>query len=343
VRSAGFGEAARRAPYPAWAGPAERLRYLLEYAVEAHSRYDSQPWLFEIEGAELRLFVDRRRALKAADPRGRHLFMACGAALESLTIAAAHFGHRLEALPPGEARDLVARVRLAERHHPTPEDDGLFEALSPGSRRHSSAPDQVPQPLLAELARGAEPCAIRALPDWAAAGVAELVAEAEAVQWASPRFRVERAAWTTRRGRAPASVPRERVGLLRRLFTRGTRARAEVARRGAERTRTLILLHTAGDAQGDWIAAGAATQRLRLRAAARGYASETFDAAVEVADVRRRLRAAAGVAGSPQALVRLARGTAPERAPRRPLGLVLRSFATEVAVELQVDEAARAG
>ena len=41
--------------FPSWGGPAERLRFLLQWAVLAPSRHNTQPWLFEIEGDELRL------------------------------------------------------------------------------------------------------------------------------------------------------------------------------------------------------------------------------------------------------------------------------------------------
>ena len=65
--------------FPAWAGPAERLRFLLRYAILAPSRHNTQPWLFEIEGDELRVYADRSRALPVADPDGRQQLMSCGA------------------------------------------------------------------------------------------------------------------------------------------------------------------------------------------------------------------------------------------------------------------------
>src|SRR5512142_3516001 len=79
--------------FPSWGDPAERLRFLLSWAVLAPSRHNTQPWLFEIEGDEVRLYADGSRALHATDPDGRELLMACGAALTNLTLAAAHFGH----------------------------------------------------------------------------------------------------------------------------------------------------------------------------------------------------------------------------------------------------------
>ncbi len=116
--------------FPAWAGPAERLRYLLRYATLAPSRHNAQPWLFEIDGPELRVYVDPRRALKSADPLGREATMACGAAVENLCLAAAWFGHQadVKTRDPGHEQP-IAVVRLAGRRHPTPAEAELFGAI----------------------------------------------------------------------------------------------------------------------------------------------------------------------------------------------------------------------
>ena len=70
----GVSGAAERA-FPAWGGAAEKLRFLLGWAVLAPSRHNTQPWNFEIEGDELRVYADLARALPEADPDGRQLVM----------------------------------------------------------------------------------------------------------------------------------------------------------------------------------------------------------------------------------------------------------------------------
>src|SRR5512144_1589325 len=116
---------------PTAAGPAQRLRFFLRWAVLAPSRNNTQPWLFEIAGDELRVYADTSRALPVADPDGRQLLMSCGAALVNLRLAAAHFGHAtsLEILQ-GHRRDgLLGRVRLEERRASTPELEEMFRAI----------------------------------------------------------------------------------------------------------------------------------------------------------------------------------------------------------------------
>lgn len=338
----------RRPAFPAWAGPAERLRYLIRYATRAPSRHNAQPWLFEIEGPELRLFVDPRRALKVADPSGREATLACGAAIENLRIGAAHHGLHVEVEPCDPDRaGLVAIARLESRRQPTEAEEELFGAI-PLRRTaltfHSpSVPPEELAGLAAEVGRDGM---FRRVPRWLARPVAELVAEADALQWSDGRFRAELAAWTCRRGsRRLEGLPPERAragsspaGPLRRLLQRaGGRWGGEVDRRCDERTRTLLLLSTRDDGPRDWLAAGRAMQRLLLRATVDGLAVSFLSQPIEVTGVRRRLRREMGDPGWPQLLLRVGYGARSPATPRRPVELVLRTFASELAVEIDLE------
>jgi nitroreductase len=334
-------------PFPAWAGPAERLRFLLRHAVLAPSRYNAQPWAFEIDGEDLRVHVDRRRALPATDPHGREATIACGAALENARIAAAHHGHELgvEVRPPRPGEPL-AIGRLLERRAPTPDEEELFHAIP--VRRTASAfyPEPVSPEALAELAAAARRTVLlRRLPRWLARPVAELVAEADAIQWSSARFRREVATWTSC-GKRPADRagtwrrqgPAGAGGLLRRLLHFGNRiSPQEAVRRLDEQTRTLLLLSTRDDGPLDWLEVGRAMQRLLLRATASGLAVSFLSQPIEVPEARRRLRRDVGEAGHPQVLLRVGHGPVARPTPRRPVDLVLRSFASDIAVDLGAD------
>jgi nitroreductase len=330
--------------FPAWGGPAERLRFFLRWAVLAPSRHNAQPWLFEIDGEELRLFVDPRRALRAADPHGREAVIACGAALENLRLAAVHHGHPLAIEPRAGGRgEPVAIVRLADRSAPTEVDEELFHSIP--LRRTASALRTVPVPSAALCGLADEmrdDALVRRVPRWLARPVTELVAEADRIQWASARYRAELAAWTRAPARRPAAdgIPAGRPSasaFLWRLLRSVGRRSAEAARRSDEQTRTLLLLSTRGDAPADWLSAGRAMQRLLLRAASRGIAAAFLSAAIEVPDVRRRLRRELGEAGMPQLLLRLGYGPEPRPTRRRPVELVLRSFSTEVTVAIELE------
>jgi hypothetical protein len=55
--------------------------------------------------------------------------------------------------------------------------------------------------------------------------------------------------------------------------------------------------------------------------------------------VRRRLRREVGDPGLPQLLLRVGYGPRPRATPRRPVELVLRSFVSELSVEIGIDSA----
>jgi nitroreductase len=325
--------------FPAWAGPAERLRFLLGYAVFAPSRHNTQPWLFEIEGDEIRVYADLDRALPATDPDGRELVMACGCAMQNLRIAASHYGYATSMeVVPGHRRDgLLARLRLEERQASTPESEELFQAIP--RRRTNRLPldgREPPEGLVAVLVREArrEGVWLRPIEEHHRRPVAELVAEGDRVQWASPRFRSELAAWTRPNGTARRDgMPGYTHGmsdaaallqpLLLRLRNPG-RSEADRDRRRTLGSKALLLLTMPRDGKSEWFAAGEALQRVLLRATSAGLSASYLNQPIEVAELRNRLRQVIGEPGQPQVMLRLGYGLEVRSPPRRPVDTVLR-------------------
>ncbi len=326
------------------AGSAERLRRLLESAVLAPSRHNAQPWLFDIEGPELRVYADWRRALRAADPDGRELVMACGAAVHNVEVAALHEGFMASVeIPAGGRKDgLLARLTLEEARRPTPQDEALFAAI-PRRRtdRFAHEPRDVPASLFGTLVREAAQlgCVLRVLEPGARPALAELLAEADRVQWSNPRFRAELATWSRDNlGREGDGMPGYAHGLstagsaLHRVLVRVRSGVSDEERRDrhhALHARALLALSTDRDGPPDWLAAGRAMQRVLLRAAAHGLSASFFSQAVEVRPARARLREDLGDSRHPQLLFRLGYGRELRATPRRPVALVLRSFRAE--------------
>jgi hypothetical protein len=325
--------------FPVWGGPAERLRFLLAYAVLAPSRNNAQPWTFEIEGDEARIYADTSRALPVADPDGRELVMACGAAMVNLTTAAAHFGHATSTeVLAGHRRDgLLARVRLEERRASTPESEELFQAIP--RRRTNRLPldgRDPPEGLVTRLLRDArrEGVSLRPVEEHQRRIVAELVAEGDERQWASARFRAETASWTrlngtTRRDGMPgwASGMSDAAALLHPILVRlrnPGRAEAERDRSRALGTKALLVLSTACEGQAEWIAAGEALQRILLRATAAGLYASYLNQPIEIPALRSRLAEAVGERGAPQVMIRLGYGLEVRPTPRRTVDEVLR-------------------
>jgi hypothetical protein len=325
---------------PVWAGPADRMRFLLGYAVLAPSRHNVQPWAFEIEGDELRLFGDFRRSLRAVDPRDRELVMGCGAALFNLRVAANHFGYAtsVEAVAGNRRDGMLARVRLEERRSTTPRIEELFRAIA--RRRTNRLPLESREPppgLVADLAREAalEGAVLRPIGANERPAVAELVAEGDRRQWRNPRFRAELAAWTRSNSTQRADgMPGFAWGMsdaaswvqpvLVRLADAG-QVQADRDRRRTLATKALLVLETHGDTPADWLLAGEALERILLRATASGLCASYFNSAIEEPELRLRLRELLGEMGSPQILFRLGYGLEVRPTPRRPVDAVLRA------------------
>jgi hypothetical protein len=326
-------------------GPAGLLRELLAWAVLAPSRHNTQPWTFEIEGGEARVYADARRALPVTDPDGRELLMACGAALANLSIAAAHFGHATSAeLVPGHRRDgLLARIRLEERRASSPDAEELFRAIP--RRRTNRLPldgREPPEGLVARLVRDArrEGVELRPVEDHQRPLVAELVSEGDRVQWSNPRWRAELSTWTHltasgRRDGMPAAAHglSDLAAFVQPLVFRlrnPARIEAERDRRRARTTRALLVLSTPRDGKAEWLAAGEALQRILLRATAAGLTASYLNQAIEVPALRAGLRDALGEAGLPQVMIRLGYGLEAPPTPRRPVDEVLRRYLPSV-------------
>ncbi len=330
--------------FPMWGGAAERLRFLLQWAVLAPSRHNTQPWLFEIEGDELRVYADPSRALPVADPDGRQLVMSCGAAVVNLRLAAAHFGMATstEILPTLRRDGLLARVRLEERRATTPDAEEMYQAIP--RRRTNRLPldgREPPDGLLTALLREArrEGAWLRPVDEQERCPVAELVAEGDRVQWSSSRFRSELAQWTrpnrtTRRDGMPgyALGMSDAAALLHPLVVRLSNKgedEAERDRRRARGCKALLVLSTPRDGRAEWFAAGEALQRVLLRAAARGLFASYFAQPIETPDLRRRLQEVLVESGLPQVMFRLGFGREVRAVPRRPVDEVLRREAPD--------------
>jgi nitroreductase len=102
----------KEAAYPAAGTTAEKLRFLVGYAVLAPSARNSQPWRFDVKVDKVSVYADFSRRLPVADPSLRQLYESLGCALENLLIAARRFGFacRVIYFPMSEEDELVAQV-----------------------------------------------------------------------------------------------------------------------------------------------------------------------------------------------------------------------------------------
>jgi hypothetical protein len=331
---------------PLWSSPshaAQALRSLLRLAVLAPSRHNSQPWLFEIEGPEARVYGDVRRALRVADADRRELVLSCAAAIENLRVAVRHHGRAatVELLAP-RAGGLVARLRVEEPRPPDAGEEALFGAIPVRRTNRLAFDEREPEPgVVARLARDAADAgaSLRVVEENARLAVAEIVADADREQWGNAAYRAELASWTRTgganaidgvpghaRGLGPAAAL---LSLLKLRFADPGRPEQRRDRQHLLHAPALLVLCTAADSPRDWATAGVAFERVLLRAAAAGLSASYYSAAIEVPAARARLREALGETGFPQVLFRVGHGPRLRSTPRRPTDTVLRAFRVE--------------
>lgn len=311
------------ASFPTGGSDAEKLRFLVRYAILAPSGHNTQPWLFRLGTRHLDVLGDRTRTLAVVDPHDRALVISCGAAVGALRTASRHFGRECAVeLLPDDDNDVYARVVLGAAHAPTLSEEARFSAIMHRrSTRFAYTDEPLPEGLTGRLsglaAQDGVELAIATDPTVKEV-IAGLVAEGDRAQFADPRFRRELAAWVhsrraaSRDGMSGASfgMPDMLSGigaLVIRTFDMGGGIAAK-DRDIALSSPALAVVATPGDRPADWMRAGMAHMEVLLEVTAAGLTAAYLNQPVEVEALRPRLRSAAATAGVPQLLLRIGRG-----------------------------------
>jgi hypothetical protein len=327
---------ASRWPVPAALAPAETLRLTVSYGVLAPSIYNTQPWLFRLEGDALELRADPTRALPVTDPDYRELTISCGAALMNIRVALRHFGYAgdVTLLPDVDQPTLLARVRTGPRAEEMDEDRTLFFAIE---RRHTNLgefePRPVPDAFLEVLRASAQhECAwlrfVTKESDRVA--LADLITESDCIQGSNPMRRSEQAEWAARArvgspegGSEPSSEPSGRISFdaaMQREAMAGIEAQAARDVRVVLRSPVVTILGSSGDGVQDWLATGQALERVLLRAAAEGVFAYFPNQPIRDPRLRPWLRLVAAHEGAPQLVLCMGYAPPPSTTPRRWVG-----------------------
>ena len=326
------------ADFPEEATPGRQWRFLLNYAVMAPSNRNSQPWLFRVHDEELELYADRSRACRISDPRDRELTISCGAALFNLRAAMRHFGRLggVRLLPDDDHPDLLARVRFGDRAEATKEEMELFQAI-PERRtfRRLFQDDPVSEESLMKLRHAAESegAWIQVVTENdGKAGLADLIAEADQIQWSDKRFRLEFAVWVRRAPGAFDGLPEYAQGQTDLLSFTGPMAvrtfeladgQAAFDHDLAAYSPALLVLGAQGDDPVDWMRVGQALEHVLLRAEASGLCVSYLNQPIEVEETRPRVAEALGREGFPHLVLRVGYGESVRPTPRRGVAKVL--------------------
>jgi len=114
---------------------------IVSYAILAPSAHNKQPWIVDLRGDGIDLYVDPLRLLPQTDPAGRQITISQGTFIEVLSVVASHFGLRADVklFPTGIdpvskiGNNPVAHVSLTKLEHTY--DDPLFNFVL---KRHTN-------------------------------------------------------------------------------------------------------------------------------------------------------------------------------------------------------------
>lgn len=307
--------------------PAE-IEQVIKLAGLAPSLHNTQPWRFRILPQIIELHYDPARRLPVADPAGRELRLACGAALFNLRLALESAGIRpnVTLLPHLAGPTALAEIRSGGHTDPRPETLRLHAAI-PQRHSHRAPFRNVPVPTTERNhmlhAAQAEQCWLHLVTPGELGTLEGLVHRAHRVQEADSRFRAELAAWTGQPGDALEGVPTSAAGprpgpqdqWVHRDFSAGVSPRPEGVE--YESHPLLVVLCTHQESPYAELQAGQAVQNVWLTATARGLAASMISEVIEVPDTRDELRHLLGGTLHPQALLRIGYGGPTVPAPRR--------------------------
>ena len=326
--------------FPGASGAAEKLRFLVNYAVLAPSGHNTQPWLFRIDGARVNVIADRTRALPVVDPYDRELTISCGAAIGMLEVAARRFGLRAEvSISTATSSDVLAVVSLADDVPATNEELRLFAAIRERqTNRNVYRPEDLPEEVLDKCAAAAVAVGVEmshVSDETKRAAVAELVAEGDRVQFADPSFRRELASWVhssrlgSRDGMSGVAfgmpdVLAPATRLVIRTFDLGDGVAAKDAEKIRSGSPVLSVLAAKTDDCAAWVNTGRGLASVLLHLCVNGLSASYLNQPIETGDLRSKLQHVFGLAAIPQILLRI--GRSDERAPlsaRRPVREVI--------------------
>jgi nucleotide-binding universal stress UspA family protein len=330
------------ADFPTSGNAADKLRFLLNYAVLAPSTRNTQPWLWKENGDYLELYADRSRALPVIDPDGCSLIMSCGATLFLLRTAIRHFGYEddVHYFPDMANHDLLARITLGKPYQETPEEQALFAAITRRRTDRMELDDRELAPKFREdleTAAVSEGARLHFVEPAARESIINLIEYGDMELGHNKRYREEVAQWTrSNESDRQDGIPGYALGmnnitsmaapyLIRALDMGGVQARKDRAL--AENAGALVTLVTEKDTPQDWLTAGQALARVLLRACADDVYASFLNAPLEVADMWPRLRRLLGLKSFPQLLFRLGYDQEQDEVnptPRRPVSEVLR-------------------
>src|SRR3989338_4132181 len=324
--------------FPEMGRPAEKLRFMLNYAVLAPSIYNIQPWIFKILDNEAYMYADMRRKLPIADPDHRQILISCGVALFNIKCAIEHFRYtyKMELCPSTTSPDLLATISLGNKSGQYYYRDNLFHAIKLRRTKSLRFKDQkIPDILLDNLKEVA--CLhntwfqVVHLNDKDNV-ITDLIVQAKSDLSKNRDFCNELASWLRSHNSSLDGLSSRTKGysplvsVLIPLLARNFKLGNSITTKNQDHilnTSTLAVLGTQDDTPLEWLHAGMSLQNILLHATTVGLSYSFVNDPIVVPELRKKLSEVLNREGYPQIFLRFGYSPDIEPTPRRPVGDVL--------------------
>ncbi|MGI9433753.1 MAG: Acg family FMN-binding oxidoreductase [Geminicoccaceae bacterium] len=316
-------------------GPAA-YRELVHYATMSANSHNTQPWVFAIEGDQIRLSPDPDRRCPVVDPHDHHVFASLGCAAENIMIAADAFGlHGGLSFDEAASSITIALDRASRRTTPA------FQAIPERQcTRAEFSGEAAPVDVLKQLETFASQAGIDLhllTDDKQKLQIIEYVVAGNSAQMDEDAFVEELRSWirfneaealATRDGLTYRSVgsPASPRWLGKLLFSMMFRKKTENEkyRRQIANSSGVAVFACAEQTKAGWIDAGRAYQRFALLSTALGLRHAFVNQPVEVPEIRPQLASYLDLGERlPDLVVRFGYGDPTPRTLRRPVRDVL--------------------
>lgn len=297
-------------------------RRVLEAALRAPSAHNAQPWRIHVRGEHYELHYDHHDYLPA-DPDDRDAYLCMGAFCETLALAAVREGLTADVrtVLARDGNDLhVADLVLRAGGRPDPLAGELAKRATNRSR-------YTAEPLPDDLAGALRELGCVLVPTREVAGI---VRRASVLSWRDRRFVADLDRWISADTAAPSGMTPVQLELARyewlalRVAFRLGRLPAPLARTFSGRDIRLLgeapavaVLCAESDRPADLVEAGRRLLRSWVTICARGFGYHPISIAIDRTETRPDVTALAGGHGTPVALFRIGRPTAPAATSNR--------------------------
>lgn len=315
----------------------EVIKNAVQLACRAPSLHNSQPWHWVLQGAEVRLFLDKDRVLYSTDHTGREAILGCGAVLDHFRVAMAAAGWtaNVDRYPNPNSRLHLASVDFSPMEFVTEGHHARANAIL--RRRTDRLPFSEPPDwdvLESELSRlvTAQGVRLDVIADELRPELAQASALTESFRLYDSSYHAELSWWTIpfalSEGIPHSSLvsasESDRVDVGRNFpVTHDSERRAEF---GQDHSKILVL-STYDDDRDTVLQCGEMLSAVLLEATMAGLATCTLTHITEVRASRDIVASLIGQTTTPQVLVRIGQapevGEHPPMTPRRPIAEVM--------------------